>query len=176
MKCGKKVTVKEKKKPGNPGKENKNYHESKCAVCSHDAKPEIERRYLAFESGASIAKDYDGLSSDSVLRHGQYFGLNLKRVQDSRKVYRAIVAHGLPVILSSTDEKIVSAVTLDALKQLDRIDGNEQLPRQNDADAQRRAQMFREAVAELVRDGGMTEAAAQRLILERYPEATHYLI
>jgi hypothetical protein len=163
-------TVKEKKKPGNPGKENKNYHEGQCAVCSHDDRAEIERRYLAFESGASIARDYTGLSDDSILRHGQYFGLNLKRVQDSRRVYRTIVAHGLPVILNSTDDKIMAAVTLDALKQLDKIDGNEQMPRQNDADVERRRRMFTDAINELMA-GGMTEAQARAWLTENYPEA-----
>src|SRR5262249_24182575 len=139
-------------------------------VCLHDARAEIERRYLSFESGASIAKDYDGLGPDSVLRHGQYFGLNLKRVQDSRKVYRAIVAHGLPVILNSTDDKIMATVTLDALKQLDKIDGNEQMPRQNDADEERRWRMFADAINELMA-GGMTEAQARAWLTENYPEA-----
>src|SRR5690242_20643920 len=152
--------MKKTNKVGNPGKPNKNYHEAQCAVCLHDDKADIERRYLLFESGSSIAKDYNGLSPDSVPRHGQYFGLNRKRVQDSRKVYRAIVAHGLPVILNSTDDKIIAAVTLDALKQLDKIDGNEQMPRQNDADVERRRRMFAEAINELMA-GGMTEAQAR---------------
>ena len=81
-----------------------------------------------------------------------------------------IVAHGLPVILNSTDDKIMAAVTLDALKQLDKIDGNEQMPRQNDADVERRRRMFTDAINELMA-GGMTEAQARAWLTENYPEA-----
>lgn len=155
---------------GNPGKPNRNYHIVNCKVCAHEDKEEIERRYMAFESAPSIARDYKPLTHNSITRHAAYFNLNLKRVQDNRKNLRQIIAHGLPVILNTTDEKIIGALTMEAIKQLDKIDGNEQLPRTNDADVDRRQRLYKEAVAELMQ-AGISDEQARAWVIENYPEA-----
>ena len=151
-----------------------NRHASRCAVCKSPEKEEIERRFLKFTTFTELAKQYEGLSYASLYRHMNYYGLEETRLKKTTSVYRAIIARGIRFILS--DERLAARLTMDALKQLDKIEGTEQRPRENQSDRERKRQDFQDALDDLVNKAGLTEDEARSLIFERFPEAKDYLM
>lgn len=57
-------------------------HKGKCIVCNHPESQEIDSRILKCQKAAVIARDYSGVSLDSILRHMHATGLDHKRVGD----------------------------------------------------------------------------------------------
>src|SRR5205085_2700869 len=94
-------------------------HRAICAVCNHPQKEDIERRYLAFETCEKLAAEF-GLSDDSIGRHGRYFGLDERRVGDTEKLLKIVVARGFQQF---SNNGISEKAWIDCLKELNKITG-----------------------------------------------------
>lgn len=56
-------------------------HKDKCTICNHESVREINMRILACQHYSVIARDYPGISEDSVRRHAIALGLHRERVR-----------------------------------------------------------------------------------------------
>lgn len=106
-------------------------HSSRCTVCKHVQKEEVERRYLSFEASERLAQEF-GLSDEAVNRHARYFALDAKRVADTERVLEHLIARGFSQL-----KKIDGRLTLEAIKELNKVRGKHKQPQQNPVDVDR---------------------------------------
>ena len=108
-------------------------HRAICLVCNHPQKEDIERRYLAFETCEKLAAEF-GLSDDSISRHGLYFGLDERRVGDTEKLLKIVVARGFQQF---SNNGISEKAWIECLKELNKITGKRTEPAKNPTDIEK---------------------------------------
>jgi len=67
-------------------------HESRCKVCKHPERDEIEREFLDWGSPQKIATEFK-LTRNSIYRHAEATGLGEKRFRNIRSALAKIVEH-----------------------------------------------------------------------------------
>lgn len=102
-----------------------------CPVCRHSVREEIEALYIDWEDVPYLAKQYQ-VRPEDLEAHVYALNLERERAGNTRGFYRALLRKKGPDLLNATQLDV--NLMLVALKQLDKVAGNEQQPRQNDAD------------------------------------------
>ena len=85
-----------------------NRHKGQCTICWHEKCKEIEAAFVAWESPATIAKDFHLADRATVYRHAHAFGLFEKRRRNVRAALERIIEHAGEVDV--TAQAVVTAV------------------------------------------------------------------
>jgi hypothetical protein len=75
-------------------------HETRCSVCPHEKRAEIEADFIAWNNVEEMAKEY-GVTKDAIRRHARALDLNGKRDKNIRAALCRIVEHASTVIPNS---------------------------------------------------------------------------
>ena len=101
-------------------------HSSQCTVCNHKDRQEIEQCYLNFEPVLHVANNF-GVSNNAIDRHSEFFGLDVERAADTKKLLRSIAARGFSQL-----QKVDSKLLIESIKELNRMEGKRQDPKPNE--------------------------------------------
>lgn len=144
-----------------------------CVVCKHRRRKSIEEMYLDWYTTEQIELRYQ-IPKDLIEAHGQAFGIDKDRSEDTSRYYRAVIREAGPTFLlkaGTISEKFMMAI----LQQLDRVEGREQKARRNEADVRREEQYIQETLQRLQKDLGLTREQALKVIKDEMPELAEYL-
>jgi hypothetical protein len=83
-------------------------HSQVCRICAHKKREEIEAEFVAWESPATIAKDFHLADRATVYRHAHAFGPFEKRRRNVRAALERIIEHVGEVDV--TAQAVVTAV------------------------------------------------------------------
>jgi hypothetical protein len=83
-------------------------HSHVCKICAHKNREEIEAEFVAWESPATITKDFHLADRATVYRHARTFGLFEKRRRNLRAALERIIEHAGEVDV--TAQAVVTAV------------------------------------------------------------------
>lgn len=133
-----------------------------CPVCRHAVRQEIETLYIDWEDVPYLAKQYQVRPEDL---EAHVFALNLERERagNTRGFYRALLRKKGPDLLEA--KQLDVNLMLTALKQLDKVSGNEQAPSRNEKD------IDRTKLTDTLLDKTLQMALSQGIPLEAMSEA-----
>src|SRR5438270_2231508 len=83
-------------------------HETKCSVCAHIRREEIEQDFVSWASPTRIAQKFS-ITRDSIYRHGHALGLFDKRRRNIRTALERIIEKADTVEVNAN--AVVSAVS-----------------------------------------------------------------
>lgn len=83
-------------------------HSQSCSVCSHPAREEIERDFVAWKSASSIMADYGIDDRRKIYRHANAHGLYTKRQRNVRAALEKIIEKAGDVEVNAA--AVVSAI------------------------------------------------------------------
>jgi hypothetical protein len=124
-------------------------HTSRCYVCQHPDKDEIEAKYLKFVPQIELAEDY-ALPEPALTRHFQYFGLHLKRANNTKRIQELIINKGVEA-LANDEIEIKTSDIVAASKHLDALEGRVQQKRENESDREAKRLHFNTAIENVIR-------------------------
>lgn len=93
-------------------------HTSRCAVCRHKSRAEIETLFREWKPQTEIAKRY-GVDRQAVYRHARAFGLFEKRSNNVRSILSAVIERGGAQLARSSVSPAVTVAAAVALSKLD---------------------------------------------------------
>lgn len=83
-------------------------HKRNCSICAHERLEEIEADYVAWNSAATIAKEFGLADRSSVYRHADALGLSEKRKRNIRAALEKIIERAGEIEVTSS--AVVAAV------------------------------------------------------------------
>lgn len=87
-----------------------NRHQTRCTICRHPDREEIEREFLAWRSPAKIVAEYKLRNRSAIYRHANAFGLEGKRGRNLRAALGRLIERVDDV--AATAGAIVQAIGL----------------------------------------------------------------